>query len=175
MVLNATEHLSLLSCPLWWFPPTAATLFSFLHLRSLKLCAMKLCHWYASTLGGGLYAIWNGMRGAHGELLVVQTAPCVPRGWLPRLTEERGVLTMNSPDTGMRGAVKCYTAPFIIAPAAQQGHGYWRFPPTRPAPQTHFSLLLVSCWVYFSPVSLLLTACHWYVCQRSSCFINRSN
>lgn len=37
-----------------WFPPTAAILFCFLHFRSLELCAMKLCHWYATTLGSGV-------------------------------------------------------------------------------------------------------------------------
>lgn len=98
--------------------------------------------------------------------------PHVLLGWLPLHTEERGVVTVNSPDTGMHRAVKHYTAPFITAPRAQQGHKYHCFPPTCPVPQTDLSILsasrcliLLMCFNVYKWLSNILAICHWCACQ----------
>lgn len=113
-----------------WFPSTAATPFCFLHFRSLELYAMKLCHWYVTTEGSGVNKVWSRVRITTLEQCSWHRQHHVLPCWLPLHTEEWGVVTVNSPDTGMRRAVKCYTAPFITAPGAQQGHKYQRFPHT---------------------------------------------
>lgn len=108
--------------------PTAAALLCFLHVTSPELCAMELCHWYATTTAAEWMRFWK--RGSEwhrwGNVLGIDGTMCYPAGYHIH-TEEWGVVTVNSPDTGMHGAVKRYTAPFFTASTAQQGHKYQPF------------------------------------------------
>lgn len=71
--------------------------------------------------------------------------------------EEQGALTVNSPDSGMLGAVKGYMAPFITAPRAQRGHKYPSNPHTLCSTNKFQRALSPSCAIYNSPTCASLS------------------